>query len=138
MDMGDSENPVRFDELSAAERMILALKGDQETRIKLVQDRNRAVWAAVLASPMTNELDAELISEIRDVEPDVLREIGKNRQWTKHYKVCLNLVMNPTTPTVTALALLPRLSQEDQERVGANEVLSTCIRGKAKELRAAL
>ena len=135
--MSAGDNPTRLSELSAAEKMILALKGDQETRLKLVKDINRTVWGAVLSSPNTNEHDAEIISEMRGVQPDVLREIAKTREWTRRYKVCLNLVMNPVTPEATALALLARLSKEDLERVSACEDLSSRIRGRAKELRAA-
>jgi hypothetical protein len=135
--MTDRENPARLNELSASEKMILALKGDSEIRMKLVQDSNRTVWGAALCSPNMNEQDAELISAMREVQPDVLREIAKQREWTKRYKVCLNLVTNPVTPEDIALTLLPRLSQEDLERVTGNSDLSSRIRSTAERMRGA-
>ena len=69
--------------MTAAEKMMKALKGEREARMMLIRDRNRTVWSAVLSSPKMNESDAEQIAKMRNVAPDVLREIAKNRQFVK-------------------------------------------------------
>lgn len=133
-DTGDRGNPTRLDELSSAEKMMLALKGDSQIRMKLVQDSNRVVWSAAICSPHMNEQDAELISAMRQVHPDVLQEIGKNREWTRRYKVIVNLVMNPVTPEDIVLSLLTGLSKADLEQVVFNRELSSRIRSTAERL----
>ncbi len=135
--MEDPDEETGYSEPSVAEKIMLALKGDRETRMKLVRDINRPVWAAVLCSPQTNELDVERISEMREVQPDVLREIGKKREWLRRNKLCVNLVMNPVTPEDIAINLLSRLAQDDLARVAANLELSPTIRRVAEELRGA-
>ena len=63
--------------MNAAEKMMKALKGEREARMMLIRDRNRTMWSAVLSSPKMNESDAGQIAKMRNVAPDVLREIAK-------------------------------------------------------------
>ena len=51
--------------MSAAQKMIKALKGEREARMMLIRDRNRTVWSAVLSSPKMNDSDAEQIAKMR-------------------------------------------------------------------------
>lgn len=99
--------------MSAAEKMMEALKGNREARMMLIRDRNRTVWSAVLSSPKMNDADAEAIAKMRNVAPDVLREISKNRSWTKTYSVTHELVKNPKTPPEVSTKLLQRLKDRD-------------------------
>ena len=99
--------------MSAAEKMMEALKGGREARMMLIRDRNRTVWSAVLSSPKMNESDAEHIAKMRNVAPDVLREISKNRQWVKSYSVTHELVKNPKTPPEVSTKLLQRVKDRD-------------------------
>lgn len=117
----------------AFEKILLASEADRETRIELVHDKNRAVWTVALLK--MNQEDAELISEMRDVLPDVLREIARDPAWSRVYGVCLNLVMNPVTPEDVALALLPQLSNDDLKRVSDDSELSEPVREAAHGLR---
>jgi hypothetical protein len=117
--------------LNPAERMMMALKGNREERDALVRDTNRVIWGAVLASPQMNELDVERISQMRDVDPDVLREIAKKREWIRRYAVRLHLVMNPLTPTEIALGLLSKLTDDDLRKVIENHDLPEKVRRAA-------
>jgi hypothetical protein len=91
------------------------------------------VWTAALLG--IDQADAELISEMRDVHPDVSREIAREPRWSRVYGVRLNLVLNPVTPVDVALALLPQLSDEDVNRVSDDSDLSELLRGAADGLR---
>jgi hypothetical protein len=119
---------------SAAEKMIMALKGSRQARLMLVRDRNRTVWGAVLSSPSTNEADAEAIVQMRNVAPDVLREIGKKREWVKRYKVAHELVKNPKTPPEVSSQLLPRLAARDLKALVKDRNVSEVIRRQAEKM----
>ena len=103
--------------MSAAQKMMKALKGEREARLMLIRDRNRTVWAAVLSSPKMNDSDAEQIAKMRNVSPDVLREVSKNRQWVKRYSIAHELVKNPKTPPEVSSKLLVRLKDRDLKRL---------------------
>jgi hypothetical protein len=117
-----------------AEKIIMGLKGSRQARLMLVRDRNRTVWGAVLSSPNTNEADAEAIVQMRNVAPDVLREIGKKREWVKRYKVAHELVKNPKTPPEVSSQLLPRLASRDLKMLVKDRNVSEVIRRQAEKM----
>jgi len=119
--------------MSAAEKMMRALKGEREARLMLIRDRNRTVWSAVLSSPKMNDADAEQISKMRNVAPDVLREISKNRQWTKRYSVAHELVKNPKTPPEVSSKLLMRLKDRDLKALLRDRNVPEQVRRLAKK-----
>jgi hypothetical protein len=120
--------------MTAGQKMMLALKGERQARMMLIRDRNRAVWAAVLASPQMNEADAEAIVQMRNVAPDVLREVGKKREWTKRYKVAHELVKNPKTPPEVSSQLLTRLAMRDLKSLTKDKNVPEMIRRQADKL----
>ena len=117
-----------------AEKMIMGLKGSRQARMMLIRDRNRTVWGAVLTSPNMNDADAEAIAQMRNVAPDVLREIGKNRSWTKRYKVAHELVKNPKTPPEISSQLLPRMAARDLKALTKDRNVPEMIRRQAEKL----
>lgn len=119
---------------SPAQKMIMGLKGSRQARMMLIRDRNRTVWGAVLTSPNMNDADAESIVQMRNVAPDVLREIGKNRQWTKRYKVAHELVKNPKTPPEISSQLLPRMAARDLKALTKDRNVPEMIRRQAEKL----
>jgi hypothetical protein len=119
---------------SASEKMIMGLKGSRQARMMLIRDRNRTVWGAVLSSPNMNEADAEAIVQMRNVAPDVLREIGKKREWVKRYKVAHELVKNPKTPPEISSQLLPRMAARDLKALTRDRNVPEMIRRQAEKL----
>ena len=119
--------------MTAAEKMMRALKGEREARLMLVRDRNRTVWSAVLSSPKMNDADAEQIAKMRNVAPDVLREIAKNRQYVKRYNVAHELVKNPKTPHEVSSKLLARLKDRDLKRLVRDRNVSEQVRRLAEK-----
>lgn len=124
----------RIVKMTVAEKMVEGLKGPREARMMLIRDRNRTVWSSVLASPKMNEADAEAIAQMRNVAPDVLREVGKKREWTKRYKVAHELVKNPKTPPEVSSQLLTRLSSRDLKQLTRDRNVSEVIRRQATKL----
>ncbi len=117
-----------------AQKMIIALKGPRQARMMLIRDRNRTVWGAVLTSPNMNDSDAEAIAQMRNVAPDVLREIGKNRQWVKRYKTAYELVKNPKTPPEISSQLLPRMAARDLKSLTKDRNVPEMIRRQAEKM----
>jgi hypothetical protein len=117
-----------------AQKMIMGLKGTRQARLMLIRDRNRTVWGAVLSSPNMNEADAEAIVQMRNVAPDVLREVGKKREWVKRYKVAHELVKNPKTPPEVSSQLLTRLSARDLTSLVKDRNVPEMIRRQAEKL----
>lgn len=119
--------------MTPAEKMMRALKGDREARLMLIRDRNRTVWSAVLSSPKMNDADAEQIAKMRNVAPDVLRELAKNRQWVKRYDVAHELVKNPKTPPEVSSRLLARLKDRDLKRLVRDRNVAEQVRRLAEK-----
>ncbi len=130
-----TEDLEKVAEMSAAEKMMAALKGSREMRMLLIRDENRTVWSAVLASPKLSGADAEEIAQMWDVHPDVLREMAKNRQWRKRPEFCIKLLTNPRTPEDVATKLLGSLTNDDLEKVSLDPGLSPGIRARADSMR---
>lgn len=121
--------------MSIAEKMMAALEGSRKMRMLLVRDRNKTVWSAVLSNPKMTYADAEEIAQMSDVQPEVLRELAKYRQWTTQLELCIRLLRNPRTPEDLAQKLLGRLANDDLERVSRDPRLSPDIRARADLMR---
>ena len=124
---------ARLVTMTAAEKMVEALKGGREARMMLIRDRNRTVWSAVLSNPGMNESDAEQIAKMRNVAPDVLREIAKNRMFVKRHTVAHELVKNPKTPHEVSSKILARLKDRDLKRLIKDRNVSEQVRRLAKK-----
>ena len=122
----------RIYRMSAAEKVVLALKGDREERAILIRDPNRLVCAAVLGSPRLTDAEIEGISAMKNVSDEVLRRIGHNREWMKRYQVASNLVKNPRTPLGISLGLVSRLTPRDMKALSIDRNVPEAIRKSAQ------
>lgn len=120
--------------MTPAERMMEALKGDRETRMILIRDRNRVVYSAVLTSPKLTDADIESFATLRSVSPEVLRQIGAKREWTRKYNICRELVKNPLTPIEVSMRHIARLSAVDLKRLTRDRNVPEQIRRQATKL----
>jgi hypothetical protein len=117
--------------LSVSQKIDRALKGTKEERTLLIRDSNKMVAMAVINSPKLTEQEAEAIAGMRNVHRDILREMGKNRNFVKKYKIVLNLVKNPKTPQDIILRLLPRLIDRDIKLIIKDKALPEFLRKNA-------
>jgi hypothetical protein len=121
--------------MTAAEKMMEGLKGNRQARMMLIRDRNRIVYQSVLASPKLTESEIEAFASMRNVSPEVLREIGKARKWTKRHSVAHELVRNPLTPIEVSMQLLPRLPSRDLKRLVSDRNVPEAVRRQAMKLK---
>jgi hypothetical protein len=117
-DAQDAESPresivQQLTKMTFTERLKAAVKGSREMRAILIRDPNKMIAAAVLSSPKLTDAEVESYARMANVPEDVLRIIGSNRAWTKHYGVVVGLTRNPKTPLALSLNLLSRLHDRD-------------------------
>jgi len=120
--------------MSVAERMQFARRADKEGRGLLIRDSNKQVALAALGNPKVTVQEVEHFAKSRQLDTDILREIGSNMEWLKQYAVAHALVANPRTPLPIALKLLPRLKTLDLKLLGADRNLASAVRIAATRL----
>lgn len=121
----------RIGRLTTAEKIKLALTGNQEERLVLIRDSNKIVARAVLQSPKISDQEIENIASMKNVTEEVLRLVAMNRKFMKSYAVVRQLVNNPRTPIDVSLPLLNRLNDRDLKGVSINKNVPEVIRGMA-------
>jgi hypothetical protein len=124
----------RISRLSAAEKIALALKGNQEERLLLIRDSNKIVARAVLQSPKLTDAEIEAYASMKSVTEEVLRLIAVNRAFMKSYAVVRALVNNPRAPIDIALPLLNRLNERDLKGLMLNKNVAEVLRGMATKM----
>lgn len=118
--------------MKVQERAQRAMLGTREERLLLVRDASRVVQRAALGSPRLTENDAELIAAMRNVDEQVLREIGVSRRWRRSLNIVRNLANNPRTPADLSLQLLKHLFPNDLRRLAANHNVQDAVRRGAE------
>lgn len=108
-------------QMNASEKIRMALLGSSAHRSILVRDSNRLVAVAAIKSPAVHDTEVFSYSRNKSLHEDVVRFIADRKEWTKHYKVKLNLVENPKTPLPRALSFLTHLRIHDLRKVSRNK-----------------
>ena len=116
------------------DRARMAMKGDREARNILIRDPNRVIMQAVVNNPRITEQEIEKIAAMRSIPEEILRQIGNNRQWSRHYPVIHNLARNPRTPIANVLTILSRLQLKDLSALSKNRNVSDAVRRQALRL----
>lgn len=124
----------RIQVMPVAEKLHFALKTDRDGRSILIKDSNKQVALAVLANPKITEDEVLLIAQSRNVQEEILREICKNRDWTKSYAIIFSLVNNPKTPIALALGYLQKLKEKDLAMLCKNKGIPRVIRDSANRI----
>ena len=117
--------------LNAAQKSLMAIRGGREERLILVRDSNRIVAMSVLKNPRITDTEVERIAAMRNVSEDVLRGIGRERDWVKHYTVITALIRNPRTPPGTSTNFIPRLQTKDLKNLSKDRNVPELIRRMA-------
>ena len=121
-------------QMNAAEKIQLALRGNKEARALLLKDSNKQVVLSVLSSPRLTEQEVESIASSRSVSEEILRIIAANRNWVKNYSIVSALVNNPKTPVGLSLGFLKILKAKELGGVSKNKGVPEVIRTSAHRL----
>ncbi|MBZ5536753.1 MAG: hypothetical protein LAO31_12425 [Acidobacteriia bacterium] len=120
--------------MTIAERVQTAIKGVRDERLILIRDSNKVVSRAVLLSPKISENEIEAISQMRNVNEEILRLVGQSRSWAKNYGILHNLVRNSRSPIGVTLTLLNRLMARDLKSLSRNKNIPEVIRKSSQRL----
>lgn len=123
----------RIGKMKAAERIKTAFIGGKEERAILIRDRARIIQNAVLASPKLTDAEVELFASARNLDENVLREIGRSRRFMKNYPVVRNLATNPKTPLDVAMPLVKMLLIFDLKQLQRSKSVPEIIRKMAQK-----
>jgi hypothetical protein len=121
--------------MKQGEKMRVALLGNKEERGLLVRDTSRMVASMVLRSPKLTDLEMEGFAQQRNIDSDLLRQMGLSRKFTKRYSVIHSLIKNPKTPSPISLNLLKLIRMADLKNLERDKNIPEVIRRQAKKTR---
>jgi hypothetical protein len=121
--------------MNPAQKIRMATLGNSQQRSLLIRDSNKLVIMSCIKSPAISESEVRRYSTFRSLPEDVLRYIGKKREWTRHYQVKFNLVLNPRCPIDISMGFLPHLRPVDAKAVERDKNVPGAIAAAAKRLR---
>lgn len=120
--------------MTVSQRVKFAMKGGPDARRTLIRDNNKVVQRAVLQSARLTEQEVEGFASMTNLTDEILRTIGKNRNFRKNYVVVRNLLNNGKTPIDVTLNLLPMLNPLDLKKLSMNKNIPETLRATAAKL----
>jgi hypothetical protein len=120
--------------MTVSQRVKFAMKGGSEARRTLIRDTNKVVQRAVLQSPRLTDQEVESFASMTNLTDEILRMIGKNRNFRKNYNVVRNLMNNGKAPLDVTLGLLAMLNPPDLKKLGMNKNIPETLRATAVKL----
>ncbi len=127
------EQAKAFDKLTTSGRVRRAQVGKASDRNRAFRDPSPLVRKAAAKSELLNEAEVLLVTNNRSTAEDVLRVLGTDREWTRHHKVKLNLVMNPRTPYDVAARFISFLRDHELRQVASSRDIPGAIVSQAKQ-----
>jgi len=124
----------KIQNLTVAEKRLLAMRGGREARSILIKDTNKQIVMAVLDNPKIKEAEVEMFARSRSIPDEALRTITRTKEWMKNYGVLCAVVTNPKTPAGIAVPLLFNLKLRDLMSLEKNRNVAEVIRTTAKKL----
>lgn len=125
---------TRLGQMTVAEKVRLAYRGDRMIRMLLVRERNKLVSSAVMRNPRMSEQEAEAIAGMRNVDDEVLRVLAARRAWMGKYNILLALCRNPKAPVGVVLPLINRLALRDLKGLKDDRGVPQVVREMARKL----
>ena len=121
-------------QLTAAQKVALAIRGNREARNILIRDSNRVVATAAIRNPRITDTEVLAAAQNRTMCDEVIRIISMSREMTRPYQIKLALVQNPKTPLPTAMRFLSLLRAADVRNVAKSKGIPQALATQAKRL----
>ena len=138
LEMDEDKRKTLLQQISAmtvAQRVKFAMKGGADARRVLIRDTNKVVQRAVLQSPRLTDQEVEAFASMSNLTDEILRLIGKNRNFRKNYSVVRNLLNNGKAPLDVTLNLLPMLNPLDLKKLSMSKNVPETLRTTAIKLQ---
>jgi hypothetical protein len=124
------QNQIR--DMNTGEKIRMALLGNAAARSILVRDPNRVVAMAAISSPAMSESEAKNAAQSREISEDVLRYIGRKREWLRSYEIKRHLCNNPKTPLALSMTFLAHLRRNDLRALSRSRGIPNALKQAAK------
>lgn len=125
---------VRIGRMPVAARIKLALAGNRSARQVLGRDPLRLVQRCLLANPRITQEEVLAFAKNRSQHGEILRIIGAQRDWVRHYPIRVALVLNPKTPLPVSLRLLGGVVDRDMRTIARSRNVPTAIQAQARRV----
>ena len=135
-DDASRETPMheRIAEMTTSAKLQLALHGDKTARTLLLRDPNKHIHSYIIQNKGITVDEVRFIAGFRQANPDVLKQIGENRDWMQNPRIVAALVTNPKTPPSTATKLLPLLPITDLRRIAKSQSVPRNVSAAARRI----
>jgi hypothetical protein len=121
-------------EMSAADKIKMALTGDKEWRTLLIRESNKQVNTAVLRNPRISDGEVLSIVKNRSSSDELIRIVLLNRDWVKLYDMKKALAIHPRTPLQTAMRYMTFLSEKDIREIAKSRDVGQAIVNNARRM----
>lgn len=118
--------------LSVGQKIKVALTGGKSIREFLVKDTNKVVCSAVLKNPRITEDEVMRVITSKSSSDDMLRQVGRHKEWIKNYNIKINMVLNPKTPLQTSLKFLDHLYEKDLMSIAKGKNVPSVLASAAR------
>ncbi|MBI3783878.1 MAG: hypothetical protein HY270_10800 [Deltaproteobacteria bacterium] len=122
--------------MTVGEKLKLALRGNRDARALLIRETNRLIARFVLKNPRLTEDEVVAIARNRNLDSEILREIGEHRLWPRNALVRLGLVTNPKTPVAVALRYVISLGERDLRHLAKSRNVPAAVVSHARRVLA--
>ncbi len=120
--------------MTVAEKVKLALRGNQDARNILIRDANKLIRRCVLKNPRITDGEVAALAGNKSIDEDLLRMIGEQREWVQKYEVRKALTMNPKTPTMLAMRFVGTLLERDLRLIARSKNVRDAVASQARRL----
>ena len=121
-------------EMTVAQRVKLALRGNKDARMILLHDSNKLIRRLVMNNPRISEEELLMLAKDRNTDEEILRTIADHRDWMKVYALRAALVENAKTPAPKALQLLVTLGDREIARLAKSKNVPSVIATQARKV----
>jgi hypothetical protein len=125
---------MRLKDMTVSEKVRFSFIANAAGRAFLVRDPILLVALAAIASPQMTAREAAEIAKSREVNHEILRFIGRRRDWLKTDEVKRALVFNPKTPPGIALGFVKHLKLADLKVLARSKNVPSELRALAGRL----
>jgi hypothetical protein len=120
--------------MTVAQKIKLALRGNQDARTILVRDASKLIRRFVLMNPRMSDGEVIAITRNKSADEELLRMIADRRDWMRLYQVRLGLATNPKTSLPTAIRLVNTLDTRDLQHIAKSKNVPAGIAAQARRL----
>lgn len=130
----DRRTPLlkRIAKLTMVDKMLLAMRGNTETRRALIRNPNKLVQESVLQNQRLTITEIVEIVKERSMPQNVIDRICNNRDWTRYYEVQHQLCWHPKTPARFVFRALSMLNDKDLRKLAGSHNVPGFTRQQAR------